>query len=103
MNPNAVARASITSGQTKMVTSSATATRTDTTSAMLRILKRSVRNGRRTMTKTFTSPSAGELIYEFFIFPTLRIEKRPDRLVMELCWFNKYFGIIKNYWEEDNE
>ena len=55
------------------------------------------------MIKTTTSFSNGELIYEFFILPTIRIEKRPDRLVMELCWFNKYFGIIKNYWEEDNE
>ena len=55
------------------------------------------------MIKTTTSFSNGELIYEFFILPTIRIEKRPDRLVMELCWFNRYIGIIKNYWEEDNE
>ena len=50
MNPNAVARANTTSGQTKMITSSATATRTDTISGMFRILKQYVRNGRKTMT-----------------------------------------------------
>lgn len=55
------------------------------------------------MTKTFTSPAVGELIYEFFVLPTLRIERRPDRLVIELCWLNRYIGIVRNYWEEDNE
>ena len=50
------------------------------------------------MIKTTTSFSNGELIYEFFILPTIRIEKRPDRLVIELCWFNRYIGIIRNYW-----
>lgn len=49
MNPNAVVRADTTSGQTKMVTSSATATRMDITSDMLGILKQYARNGRKTM------------------------------------------------------
>lgn len=50
-----------------------------------------------------TSLSNGELIYEFFILPTLRIEKRPDRLVFELCWLNKYIGVIRNCWFEEFE
>ena len=50
-----------------------------------------------------TSLSNGELIYEFFILPTLRIEKRPDRFVFELCWLNKYIGVVRNYWWEEFE
>ena len=52
------------------------------------------------MTKTFTSPAVGEVIYEVFILPTHRNERRPDRLVIELCWLNRYIGIVRNYWEE---
>lgn len=64
MNPNAVARAGIMSAQ--YIVHGAVyvvVTRTDTTSAMLQILKRYARNGRKTVAENLTDTNVGNIEY----------------------------------------
>lgn len=53
--------------------------------------------------KTHTFVSTGKLIYEFFPIPTIRLDDRWHTKTLEICWLDRYWGVLRRSWNEAEE